>query len=194
MKIKLKSIYTIPKEESLLIFKADIKVIDYLTTYVEYEVYHPLTLVPLNLTYCENIKININIPVKMDNTIEIYYDSLSEYGYNLFDKNNSFYQDICTKYTSPNGTDILLLDRKKDIYNKSNSEYFCQKGCKLQSYNSTAQKALCNCECEQIIQIQESLNDYNFKDIINLFDTEEMQDKFYKTISNSNFHVLKCFK
>ena len=78
---KLKSIYKIPKEESLLIFKADIKVIDYLTTYVEYEVYHPLTLVPLNLTYCENIKININIPVKIDNTIEIYYDSLSEYGY-----------------------------------------------------------------------------------------------------------------
>ena len=41
------------------------------------------------------------------------YNELKDLGYNLFDSNDKFYNDICIPYTSPNGTDILLSDRKK---------------------------------------------------------------------------------
>ena len=41
---------------------------------------------------------------------------MQEYGYDLFNINDLFYQDICTQYTSINGTDVLLSDRKNDFY------------------------------------------------------------------------------
>ena len=37
-------------------------------------------------------------------------------GYNFFDINSDFYQDICVPYTSPNGTDVLLDDRINYYY------------------------------------------------------------------------------
>ena len=188
----LKHIYKIDEKESLLIFKTDIRILDYMTTYVEYEIFHPLALYPLNLTYCNKSKINIDIPVQMDNNMEIYYDSLSENGYNLFDKNDSFYQDVCSTYTSPNGTDILLSDRKKDIYNKSNSQYFCQKGCISQSYNSTTKKVLCKCNYKK--ENKEKENNLDLKKFISLLKNEDIKEEFFETFSNSKFHILKCIK
>ena len=40
---------------------------------------------------------------------------LSKIGYNLFDAND-VYNDICAAYTTENVTDILLYDRRMDIY------------------------------------------------------------------------------
>ena len=41
-------------------------------------------------------------------------------GYNLFDINSPFYQDICTPYKSNNGTDVPLTDRVNYFYNNNN--------------------------------------------------------------------------
>ena len=48
---------------------------------VEYEVYYPLyndENIKLNLSYCKNSKIDISIPVKIDEDIE-KYNSSSDY-------------------------------------------------------------------------------------------------------------------
>ena len=182
----LKKEHNIPESESLIIFKADIKSKDLLATYVQYEVYNPINLEPLNLDICNNIQITINVPVKLDETMESIYDSLSESGYNLFNENDSFYQDICATYTTINGTDIILADRKKDIYTTSQSISMCQTGCQLKTYNSTTKKANCDCSIRQ--------NEVKDLDIDNLFDKNEISDNFYKTLANSNFQVLKCYK
>ena len=185
----IKSINHIPKEESLLIFKADIKVQALLTTYVEYEIYNPLTLEPLNLSDCNNKEIYINVPVDNNTSLDVYYDSLLESGYDLFDKKNYFYNDICSKYTSPYGTDMLLSDRKKDIYNKSNIQYLCQKGCKLHSYNSETHKVQCDCD-----SMAKNSDSFDFDDIGKYFQKDVIYDNFFETLSNSNFLVLKCFR
>ena len=52
----------------------------------------------------------------MDSYIESLYNILSKIEYNLFDANDSFYNDICAAYTTENGTDILLYDRRTDKY------------------------------------------------------------------------------
>ena len=105
------------------------------TTYVLYEIYHPLTLEKLNLSVCINDEIIIDIPAELDSNIKKLYNSLNESGYNLFNGNDSFYEDICTTYTSENQMDILLSDRKKDIYIEGQSQIICQKGRKLSSYD-----------------------------------------------------------
>ena len=120
--LKLKN--NIPMEESLIILKTDIKSEDLSQTYVYYEVYNPITLQILNLTDCEEDTIIINTPVNLDEETSILYSSLKDSGYNLFDSGDDFYNDICSKYTSVNGTDITMADRKNLIFN-NNGNIFC---------------------------------------------------------------------
>ena len=181
---KLKRENKIPKEESLIIYKADIKTEDLSNIYVLYEVYNPENLVKLDLEVCKDDKISINVPVNIDPEIKTLYDSLNQSGYNIFDKNDSFYNDICATYTSINGTDMLLSDRKKDIYSTSKSQVMCQNGCELKSYDSTTKKAKCDCSINT--KMETNLND--------LFKKEEIEKNFYETITKSNFKVLKCYK
>ena len=82
-----------------------------------------------------------------DDTISLY-DSLSESGYNLFDCEDDFYNDICSIYTSENGTDMTLEDRKKEIYSISGNKTMCQTGCIFESYNKTTKKAKCDSDVQ----------------------------------------------
>ena len=176
----------IDDDEDLIIYKTDIKTSDSSTTYVIYEVYDA-SLNKLNLSVCSDTQISINIPVKLDNSLESLAKSLSDSGYNIFNENDSFYNDICATYTNENGTDMLLSDRKADIYGSTLNQTFCQTGCELESYNTTSKKAKCNCNVVTNTEIS-SLN------IDNLFDKKEVAKSFYKTLANSNFQVMRCFK
>ena len=182
----LKTTNDIPEDYSLLIFKTDIKSDDLSKTYVSYEIYNPLDLTRLNLSVCNSTQIKISVPISLDNDVELLVISLSESGYNMFNENDSFYNDICSTYTTVNGTDILLSDRKKDIYETNQNQSICQKGCEFQYYNRTSKKV--KCDCSVTIETLEEL------DFDNLFDKKEIAQSFYKTLSNSNFRVLKCFK
>ena len=100
----------------------------------------------------------ISVPVKIQKETLSLYKSLNESGYNLFDSNDSFYNDICTPYTTENGTDISLNDRKEIIVDIGNDMNLCQTGCNLKSYDSSKNKATCICyvestPAEQILMI-----------------------------------------
>ena len=182
----LKDKYNIPKDESLIIFKLDIKTEDLLSTYVNYEIYSPTDLTKLNLDFCKDVEIIINTPAILDDSIELIYNSLYDSGYNLFDGNDSFYQDICADYTTINGTDIILSDRKNDLYTATQNTTICQTGCEFEKYNSKTKKAKCNCNIKN-----EKITDLY---VDNLFDKKEIQKSFYDTLTNSNFRVLKCYE
>ena len=187
----LKKVNHISQNESLIIFKTDIKTEDISSTYVAYEVYNPITLEILNLNVCSHVEVSINVPIKVDYNFEVLYKSLSDSGYNLLNKSDSFYQDICSKYTTVNGTDILLLDRKKDIYTTSQSENqsMCQSGCEVQFYNMTTKKV--KCFCSVIYENNETINEDNIE---SLFNTKQIEEEFFKVLNNSNFRVLQCYK
>ena len=183
----LKKTKGIPNSEQLIVYKTDIKSEDLSLTYVVYEVYHPFNLQKLDLSVCSEVDITINVPIKLNDKIEELYESFSESGYNIFNGNDSFYQDNCASYTTVNGTDILLSDRKKDIYTKIQNQSMCQVGCELQSYIKESKKIKCECSINQ--QSQE-LTDLNYE---NMFTRKKIEETFYKTLSNSNFRVLKCY-
>ena len=174
--------------DELIVIKTDIKDEESKSTYVQYELYHPKSKHEIDLSICEN-KITINVPVYLDNNIEEMNDKLNESGYNLFDKNDSFYNDICTKFTTKNRTDIILTDRRNDIYGLVKKISLCQEGCNFEYYNSTSKKAICVCN------IQENSNFISdIKEIGKSFDKDIIFDIFSKGIINSNFLVLKCYK
>ena len=185
---KLKSHYSIPEEQSLIIYKLDIKTADLIQTYVQYEVYEPINMNPLNLSICKDDIIKICSPVKLNNLTSALYDNLKESGYDLFNQDDPFYHDVCTVYTTENGTDMILLDRKEIIYNNNGNISLCQTGCELESYNSTNKKAICNCSPQHT----ETKAELSFSK--DNFNVNKIKDSFIGTIKNSNFLVLKCYK
>ena len=52
--------------DSLLIFKVDVDFEGYSTTFVEYEIYHPITKKKLDLNFCKEEKIIISTPVNIN--------------------------------------------------------------------------------------------------------------------------------
>ena len=182
----LRTRYNISENYSLIIVKTDIKSEDLSSTYVQYDVYNPITLKPLNLSFCDKVKIEVNVPVNLAQETAALYDSLSESGYNLFDSSSDFYNDICSTYTSPNGTDMTLSDRKNEIYSVTEHLTMCQTGCELELYNKTTKKAKCNCD----VQINTTETDVSKID----FSKPSIASSFLSTLKNSNFYVLKCYK
>ena len=185
---RLKNENGLNKDQDLIIFKVDIKDENQSTTYVQYEIYNPETLEKLELNICNDLEINIYTPVYLDNEAQSLFSSLKESGYNLFNSSDSFYNDFCTPYTSIAGTDILLKDRKKDIFKKNGNKELCQDNCKLEYYNEITQKAKCNCAPQ--------INTTNL-DLLHAHQQNKItiiEESFFNTLSNSNFQVLKCYK
>ena len=182
---KLKEKNNIGKDESLIIYKLEKVGTIASQKNIQYEVYNPYNLEKLDLSICTNEKINIFIPITLsEDKLELHKDLLS-YGYDLFNPNDSFYQDICTEYTSANGTDVLLSDRRENFFN--DTETACQKGCTYSQYSAETKQLKCECDAkeETIEPEQEKMEQ---------FDGSIIFTSFYDVLRLSNFRVLKCYK
>jgi hypothetical protein len=98
--------YDINQSFPLIIFKIDYKSPDTLIPIVGYEIYHPLNKTKLDLSECKNIKLNIPVSINENDLFK-------------HDPNSNFYNDDCFSYTSENGTDIILNDRKQEFKDKN---------------------------------------------------------------------------
>ena len=170
-------------QNPIKILKVDTKSEDLLSTYVHYEVYDSITGQKLDLSSCSETEIVIETPKILDNMTLTVFNTLREYGYDLFNASDPFYNDICTVYTSLNGKDMLLVDRWNDIYVPSNDQYFCQDGCIFETYNITSEKVKCNCYIKEGNEEEEI--DFTLKKFI---------ESFSSNLKNSNFLILKCYK
>ena len=181
----IKQKYNISKQESLIILKTDIKNANLTATYVQYEIYNPINLTKIDLDICKDTKATIKTPTKLTDEAITLYDNLQEQGYNLFNSSDSFYQDICTRYTTEYGTDMIISDRKQ-ILDKYNDIPLCQADCTFVYYNISSNMTTCSCPI-QIKNITLELIDI-------LFGRRDLLKGFYMSLSYSNFRVMKCYK
>ena len=127
--------------------------------------------------------IDIYVPTNLDNETLITYNVLKNQGYDIYNPNDSFYNDICTKYTSVNYTDLTLNDRKNLFYD---NQMFCQENCQYNSIDLNIMHAKCECSLSNTnTEIQ-----YESKK----FSGIEIFTSFYEVIKYSNFLILKCYK
>ena len=182
----LKEKYCKTTNQSLVMLKLDIMPENETSTYVQYDIYEPNSKLFLELKECTGTNVVINVPIDLSSDIESLYDMLAKSGYNLFDANDSFYNDICAAFTTENNTDILLYDRRMDIYQLTINISLCQEGCNFNYYNSETKKAECDCP----IQTEET--NTNLSNIH--FNKNEVVKGFYETLKNSNFRVLICYE
>ena len=109
------------------------------------------------------------------------YTELKDMGYDLFDINSPFYQDICTPYKSTEGTDVPLSDRINHFYN--NEETTCQSNCNFAEYLMEAQYLKCDCDV--------SNSDINTQETTK-FNPKFIYQSFFSVLQYSNYKVLKC--
>ena len=170
---KVKAEYNIPESESLYIFKMDVKQEGYKIPKMLYEVYYPLyndsKLYLLNLSICGDISIDVYFPLSFNGSLD------------EIDPNSDFYNDICNTYTSENGTDLTLAERKNN-YIKNNLAV-CEENCEFMGYNKTTEKAICSCQVKTdfITQISE-----------NIFNKEKLYEAFTDFKNIFNIRILKC--
>ena len=108
--------------------KSDLYNTGYLTPKVEYEVYNPITLEKLDLVVCNQTKIDIFVPVSLNTKEPFKYNKSSEY-----------YNDLCYAYTTEDGTDINLNDRKIE-YAENNMSLCDELNCEYTGYNNITKK------------------------------------------------------
>ena len=167
----LKENYNIDDKESLYIFKIDKKEEDTLGSLVNYEIYYPVFgskhLRNLDISKCESTKIKILIPM-----------NLSSDNLDIYDKESPFYSDICYTYTSDDGTDMILDDRKLEY--DARYKNICQENCDFETYHTEENLVQCSCSLEINIPSESSTkiekdNLFNFMDINSIFNINVMK-------------------
>ena len=176
----LKAHYNIDPNAELIIlkyFKSDDKS-------VQYDLYNPFTHQKLNLSLCENTTVDMYIPIEMDEkTSELYLD-LKDQGYEPLDLNDKFYREICTPYTSENGTDVLLDDREEFIYTSLVNATVCPSECDFSEF--IVDKKYIKCECDTNTTGIETLD-------LEHLSGKNIGNSFISTLQTTNWKVMRCY-
>ena len=179
---KLKAINGIPNNIFLILLKFESYYENSEIRNVQYEIYNPITKLKItNLSICQNDIIDIYVPTNLDNDTLIYYKDIKNQGYDIYNPNDAFFHDVCTKYTSVNYTDLTLNDRRDIFYQ---NQTFCQENCHYNGINLDIMHAKCEC----------SFSNSGIEYEIKKFSVIAIFKSFYEVIKYSNFLILRCYK
>ena len=181
---KLKEANDLSDDVSLILLKVESFYENTTIKNVQYEIYNPKTKEKItDMSPCDDEKIYIYVPTNLDNNTYNLYEELKIQGYDIFNPNDNFYNNLCTKYTTDNDTDLTLNDRKSLFYNES--QIFCQENCEYQSIDLETLHAVCECSAISNTEIDFEVQQFSGFEIIT---------SFYEVIKFSNFLVLKCYE
>ena len=168
----LRTFYSIGEQEILYILKYDIFVEGVVNPTVRYKIYYPLEdpniLEPLDLILCEDLPVTVSYPANLTDDIFLY------------DKNSSYYKDLCAPYSFDGGYDITLKDRQNAYI--ENNRSLCEEDCSFVGYDQETSKVKCSCEIKITLPLVSEIKIdkdklYTFMNIKNI----------------ANFDVLKCW-
>ena len=124
-----------------------------------------------------NVEINWN-EKQLKNIDELY----NKRGINIFNSSDNFFLDVCNKFTTPEGTDMYLDDRKEKYYIDAP---ICETGCTQIGYDNSTNRAVCKCKIKYSPENYENVT----------FSPNELDERFTKNyiIPNNLRVVWSCF-
>ena len=164
----LKNKYHINQSVPLLMLKVDTFIEGSKIPVIQYKVYNPLTKEQLDLNLCKDTRIDINIPVSIDENDLYKYNASSDY-----------YNDKCFTSTSDDGTDVPLKYRREDFV--KNNMSLCDTDCEYLGYDKKTKKSKCECG----VKTKMDLSDQKI-------DSNKFYENFINT-SNINIDIVKCY-
>ena len=173
----LKKYYKISKNHDLIVLSMNIQKDSNIR--VEYKIYNSITCEELDLSQCSQP--NVYTEVKMTNNY-IFQDEyiekakqMYEKGIIVYNRNDSFFTDICYQFTSSDDKDIILEDRVQLYY--TNIDNMCERNC----YKDVDfENRIIKCRCE----------------LKTKFMQEETEDnkEYGSGIGSVSIEVVKCAK
>ena len=170
--ITLKKNYNISQNETLLLIKSDYYTPGINIPFIRYDIIHPITKEILDLKYCQNNYVELNIPI-----------NISEQNLERHNPESDFYNNICHSYSNKDGVDLTLYDRKKEYNNYNYS--LCPNKCTYDNYDNNTKKVSCKCD------IQSESSNLLFDDILT---KDKLLNNFKDIKSISNLGIIHCFK
>ena len=179
----LKEEYAINENDSLIFIKQE--KLSNITSEkdIKYECYDPYNKTKLNLSICSGVDINIYVKLELSSDTKLLSDQLQGLGYNMFDINDQFYQDVCTPYKSEKAdSDIILKDRVDYIFYNNDAQ--CPNMCEFFSYFLGSLYINCSCTVnnEETTEIKK----------IDKLNAKTFFESFYFVLKYSNYKCFKC--
>ena len=166
--------YNIPKNESIYILKINERKEGMLIPKIEYELYYyppqKTKLEKLNLSVCEDTKVNITMSVDINEN--------DMYKYNT---SGDFYNDLCNTFSSENGLDMTLKDRK--IQFVENNYTLCEEDCIFKGYDSLSKEVICSCEMKLNLPLISAI----------VIDKNKLYNSFSNIKNIANLNIMKCY-
>ena len=142
----------------------------------------------LNLSICnENIKIMKYIG-DVENLNIQSAKAFSEQGIDIFNAKDDFFNDIFHQYESTDGKDIIISDRREDIYINAT---FCQIGCTYNGINYDLMVANCICKSNIFQEDENIISEKN--ENIEFLNFKTSKKVFLENIFSFNYEVFRCY-
>ena len=170
----LRNHYNIPKSNKITFFQIELENGDSnsLINQLEYLAFDGNKTL-LNLSICKNANIQVFYSIK--NNSQADFESAKYFkqsGIDIFNINDSFFNDICEPY-SEYDNDLILEDRIKDKYQNYS---LCEIGCTYEKMDFENMAIICNCKVKDDINI--IISPINFQHVEG---------------SSTNLDVIKCY-
>ena len=113
---------------------------------------------------------------------------LADKGIDVFNPADDFFNDICHPFDNPDGIDIILTDRRNDIYQNAS---FCQDGCTYTGINYDLMAANCNCDTSYLQNNEK--NETNNKEQKESVNFKSITKSFISNLLDFNYQVIYCY-
>ena len=165
----LKNHYKFEKHHDFIIFKIEYEE-GLLIPIIEYEIYDIDNNTKLDLAFCKDINITLNIKVNINESIFYKYNPFCDY-----------YNDRCNKNISDFGTDIIINDRRNEFI--TNKMSLCEKNCIFKDYNSITKRVTCECKPKSKLHYLPEIKS----------ETNKLYNSFDEMKEITNLHVFTCY-
>ena len=115
--------------------------------------------------------------------------SLSTQGIDVFNASDNFFNDLCHKYDNTYGKDIIIDDRRNDIYQNAT---FCQNGCTYSGVDYDLMAAHCLCNSKIIQEVTQNITG-EIKDKSENLNFKTLTKSFVSNLKFFNFNVIYCY-
>ena len=161
----------------IVFVKVDINRTEENTNQVAFTAFSQINGEELDISVCGEIPIQYPLSNKIDLSLG---ETLDEWGYDIFDPNDDFYNNFCTPFYTKDGKDVAMVDRRASFFNNFT---FCSEGCEYSKMNFKTAMVECKCDTSALsvannTQIKENKPTADFKTM---------------KVSYNNLIVIRCY-
>ena len=128
------------KKGEIVFVKVDINRTEENTNQVAFTAFSQVSGEELDIGVCGELAIQYPLSDDVDLSLG---EALDEWGYDIFNPDDAFYNDFCTPFYTEDGKDVMMLDRRASFFNNYT---FCSEGCEYSKMNFKTAMVECKCD------------------------------------------------